>query len=80
MNSKDVMYRAFEDELTKISSLKALGLMGLGAGGTLGAVKLQEMHRLASKEKREQNLELAKRRLARMQAITQIENQFLSGT
>ena len=79
MQQKEVMFAAFSEELSKIASMKGLALVGLGAGGAVGANKLQEMHRLASKEKREQNLQRAQLRLARMKAITQAENQFMSG-
>ena len=79
MSARNVMYAAFEDELSKLASVKGLALVGLGAGGAYGASEIQKMHRLASKEQREQNLEMAKRRLARMQAITDVENRFMTG-
>lgn len=73
MDPNEVMYHAFADELVKIAAdmgrMKMIGLLGLGAAGTVGASTIGKRWNAASKELEEQNIETMQKRLARMQAI-----------
>ena len=70
MRYEDVMYSAFADEMEKISlSLKALGLVGLGAGGTVLAGEGKKRWVAGSKELQEQKMENMQKSMQRMQAM-----------
>lgn len=70
MRYEDVMYTAFADEMEKISlSLKALGLVGLGAGGTVLASEGKKRWVAGSKELQEQKMENMQKSMQRMRAM-----------
>jgi len=73
MDRPDIIYAAFADEMTKIAAgmnkLKALGLVGLGVGGTAGASALSQRWEAGSKELEERKIEDMQKRIARMQAL-----------
>ncbi|MGA1353404.1 MAG: hypothetical protein ACO32I_01265 [Candidatus Limnocylindrus sp.] len=73
MDPNQVMYAAFAEELVKIaadlSRAKVVGLLGLGAVGTVGASSLGKRWNAANKELEEQSIENMQKRLSRMQAL-----------
>lgn len=75
MNTQEVMYAAFVDEMEKISGvgLKSLGLMGLGATGVVAANKGADMYRAGSIQLEQEEMARKKRRLARMQQLMQLK-------
>ena len=78
MDFKDIMYTAFEDELEKLAapSAKTLGFIGLGGIGTYGATRANKLYHAGVKEEGEQALSKKQRELARLQAISQANQQF----
>ena len=78
MQFEDVMYAAFEDEMKKVAgpSFKALGLVGLGVGGTALAGEAVKRNKAAGIELRRERLQEAQKKLQKQMAFQQAEERF----
>jgi len=71
-----VMFNAFYDEMTKLSSAKYLAAAAVGGTAMYGAGKAKKMYGMAKKEESEQNAEKNLKRMQALQAQMQVRKQY----